>query len=188
VNIGREKSDLLYYTDLNAFVAEEIQPHLEFLEGFTGNLIDGNFDGFDLTDFTYKDLSTYLRSQELESMNLGLMSDFENPTLYHLEEVHAISDIDVRKLEDNKLLITYSALIDAGFDFYIFRPDYLSHYLFEPEGVEIWDSDWNDWYVWAYSEVKNLNLKISIVFSPEEAEVLSIELLDYEAETNPDNL
>jgi len=80
------------------------------------------------------------------SFDLSLPPELETATLYNIDLDLSTLTVDVYDTYDETtVLATATVHGEATFDGFVYKADYYAN---DPD-VEVWDSDWNDHYVWA---------------------------------------
>ncbi len=177
-NMEENHCEVIYFHDLGSFVESQIRPLLTELDNIAAQLVEGEYRDLNLYNFLFHEITDYVGSDFLEPGDLAFQFEFENPSLWNIEDIHNIYEIDVRSLEHSNLLVTFFANIDAVFDFYIRKSDLYGIDDVERKNFEVWDSDWNEYYVWAIKEIKDVALKVSLIYDDNNSRIVSAELLD----------
>jgi hypothetical protein len=174
---SRELSAVTLFDSIGKFNQRKIYPVLKSLGEIQAQLLAEQYAPLSLSTFLYEKLVEFVGSKELDPVEIGLSTEFESPTISHIENVSEISNINVRQLTSGELLITCSVDTECEFDIFIFKPDY---YILGDDEVIVWDNDWNEWYV-AASISKQVILELKMTFSPEKNEVTSVSILGVQA-------
>jgi hypothetical protein len=166
-----------YYPDLDSFVSQEITPRLQGLEDIATELVGDGFKGFDLHTFTTNQLYKYIETEEIDPTDIDLPDSFETLQIGAIEDVEEIRDVTVFSLNNNDLLIEYECLVPISFTFFIQNIEYwgISDELLEK--IEVWDSDWNDYYQLCHIAVDNILIRVKLVLNQENVSVQSAELV-----------
>ncbi len=140
------------YPDAVSFFGEMIAPHLK---------------GVDINEIPV-DLAN--RAIELIESNLTDHSAFgfegvpiQNEALITCVENVEIVDREIRSLDDDEFLVTFSCKLDAEISGFMEKSEYYSG----DHDVNVWDADWNDW-VMGVSTSATLPVQVSFTYSKSE--------------------
>ncbi|MBD3251021.1 DUF4935 domain-containing protein [Candidatus Uhrbacteria bacterium] len=168
-NLGEDAGEVIFYLNLNSFVAEHIAPALERLDSFKIEIENDEFPGFTLPDILINYFSYDLDGAELELLDSNLPLSFENPAISAIEDVFDIRDVDVRQLSPDEIYITFTADVECSFTFFI---DKLESVWYGELKIEIWDSDWNKYYMLA-NAIAPAEISISFTYNTNSGEITS---------------
>ena len=140
---GDDCGDITFFPNLNDFIEQHIKPTLEFLDEITQKIENDTYEEFCLSDLLFHELYDAIRGKDLDPIEVGFSPEFDCLTLDAIEDLFDIREVDVRKLSDNEIIVSFSAEIEASFSFFIYKSDYYGH----PRKLEIFDDDWNKWYM-----------------------------------------
>ncbi len=171
--LGEKRSEVVLFKDLDGFVDTHIKPTLEFLENVRAQLEAGNYPNLNLQTLIQEQLVDLVGWKEFDSRDIGFPTEFESPTITYIDEVHSITNIDVRKLSTNELLITFSADAECEFDVFIFKADFYT--LPDDMLPFVWDDDWNKHYMAASASVR-VQLTVSLTFDVESNKITSTQI------------
>lgn len=170
-------ASVLLFPSLDRFLQAHVIPTLTVLDDIRARLEAGTFEGLDLRTFTTDDLQPLLGWKEFEPQEIGFPSEYETSHLSMIEEIQQLSDIDVRQLPSNDILISYSLIAECEFDIFIFKADYYS--LPDSEMPYVWSPDWNEHYV-AASDSSTVRMRIALVFTQTDHAVKSAQISEIE--------
>ncbi len=171
--MGVESSAVSIYESLTNFVNERVKPQLEELKQLRVQLSSMSHLHLDLEQFLTEQLSEFVAWKEFEHFELGFPSSFETSHYSMLENIETISDIDVRRLSPDEILISLLVEGDAEFDVYIEKSNYYS--MREEERPSIWSFDWNKWYM-AGSVSSTTRMKVSLIANTQSWEITAASL------------
>ena len=143
--IAGAHSDVTLFKDLSSFVDSHIKPTLEMLEGVRAQLVAGTYPTFNLHALIQNEVPAVVAGKEFDPAEVGFPDSFESPSIASVEEVYEIRDVDVRKLPNDELLLSFAAEVEAEFDVFLFKSEYYG--FSDSQAPFIWNSDWNDHYM-----------------------------------------
>ena len=137
------------FTSLSKFVDQEIKPRLQVIDGIKTQLTEGSHHAINLEDFLQEDLVTYLGYKEWNPGDLGLNPNWDLSHVVGIPTVMFVDAIDVRKLRDNDVLISFEAEVEAEIETFIEKYEYYEMDQRREPHVYIADPDYNKYYVLA---------------------------------------
>ncbi len=176
---GLPAERVLYFQETSYYVAQVLKPNLEELTSVREALGRGRYRGLNLAEWVDEKLPSVLAAKDLDSDDLGLQSEFENPTIESVQSLVNFEVNDVRRLPSEEYIVEISLVVEAEVHFFIFKSDY--YILDERETPNILDADWNEHYVLA-GLVFPLDVRLSIVLEPETGTVIATDVLEVSGE------
>lgn len=165
-----------YYPSLDDFVSKEITPMLKMVDDPVALLAGDELKGFDLSTFTSSQLDKFIDVEEVDPTDIGLPSVFEMLQISAIENVGEIRTVDMYSLTKDDVLIQYECLVSVSFTFLIENSEYWGLPDELMEKIEVWDSDWNDYYRMCYIGLDNVLIRVRLVLNKENVIVQSAEL------------
>ena len=177
-NLNNEHGDVIYFPDLESFVSTEIEPYLQMVDELIPEITGEGYKGFDLPNFTLNDLYEFIQYETLEPRDIDLPRSFEELQISSIEDVNGIENVVIHPLFGSNLLISYEASASVGFTFLIEHAAYfdISDELLEK--IEVWNSDWNEYYRMCWVQLDDIVMEIKLIFNKESATVQSAELVN----------
>lgn len=160
------------FSNLKEYIDVMAKIDLEQVKQLEKKLKNNDIDDLNLKSIITKFLLDSFVGQELNTYEVELPEEFENPTVQSVYEDFDIEEISVKKLSDSKILIDVSFELEADIDFFIYKMDYWG--MNDEKKPSIFESDWNDHYMWAGDNCM-LNISMTILINAE-LEVLSCEI------------
>lgn len=178
-DIADRQLHVVLFTSLGNFIERDVYPGLEALNEIRQQLEEDTYEHLSLFALVEEQLPEYIGADELDPLELGLPSQLETPTLNYVENLHDLSDIEVRRLHSGELLISFAADATCEFNVFIYKSDY---YGMENTDIFVWDDDWNRWYV-AASIAKRVVLNLQLTFKPDTKTITSVNILSLDSQT-----
>jgi hypothetical protein len=172
---GDDFGDITFFPNLNDFIEQHIKPTLEYLDEITQKIENDTYEEFRLSDLLFHQLYDDIKSEELDPVEIGFPPGFESITLDAIEELFDIREVDVRKLSDNEIIVSFSAEIEASFSFFIYKSDYYGH----PRKLELFDDDWNKWYM-LVGTITRVILSQKFIYNQDLNEITSSKIIKLE--------
>lgn len=160
------------FSKLGEYIDKEAKVHLEQEKKIESKLKNNELDDLNLNYITSRYLFDNFINYELNSDEIELRWEFENPSISSISEDYEINDISVKKLSDTKILVDLSFDLEVYLDVFIYKMDYWG--MDDEEKPSISDSDWNDHYMLGQIE-SVLNLSMSLIID-NQMEVLSCQV------------
>lgn len=176
-SLGNNASHVALFPDLDAFVDEQIKPHLTQLDKIRNQLQAGTHPRLDLMRFVQTDLDRFIGWMEFDARHLGILLEVETANFSYLEQINRLDVSDVRRLANEELLIEVEVEGEVHFDIYI--PKYEFYGLEGDEPIEIIDSEWNEWTALATTPL-NAELGLRLVVNDTDGAILSVEVTSAE--------
>jgi len=171
--LGQDTGEISFFITLDSFVEQHIRPTLELLDNTRTQIENDTYEEFNLHDLLVSHLMETIEHIDLEPTDIGFPLEYESPTISAIEDVLNIRNVDARRLSDNEILVSFSAEIEGVFTFFIYKSDY---YSLSYDNLEIWDNDWNKWYMLA-SATAQIELSMNFTYNPELHKVTSSEII-----------
>ena len=165
-------SSIQIFSSLNDYIEKKGKVHLEQERKLEEKLKNKEFDEIDLQLITCNFLLGNFINHEVNTYEIGLPQDYENPSINSINEDYEIENISVKKLSDTKVLIDVDFDLEVDIDFFLFKSEYWC--MDEKNQPSILDEDWNEQYVWALT-TNEINLSMSILINSE-MKVLSCQI------------
>lgn len=162
--------------DIKGLVDSHLLSHLEkVVNDATKQLEQGQYKSFSIRQW-FIDNREHIETLLNRDGDFGTVfhgyRELEDPSVSYIENPDEITIEEVFALEDDKVYIDAKAFADVIFDVFIFKPDY---YIIEDEyPLEVQDSDWNEYYVWAQLTI-HIPIKFSMIFN-----VLGVKVEEFE--------
>jgi len=178
---GLPKDVVQFYSDLRSFVDEQVKSKLEaIVDDIVRSLEKGSYKGFSVKKWFVENQEA-IKDQvndKIERAFSHIANELEDPTVTCIEDPERIDIDEVARYERDEQLyyIGVTVFADMTIDVFVDKVAYYS-YLGEKFPLEVWDSDWNEHYVWAVVQVK-LPLSLFMLFDASEETVESFEVDD----------
>jgi len=179
VSAGLSRDSVQFYSDVKIFVDEQVKSKLEVIvDNIVKSLQQGSYKGFSLKNWFIenRDAITEKVNDKVGSVFAHHYSELEDPTVTYIEDPEEISVVEVVHYEGDEQLYHLDICVTADLvvDVFVDKGAYYSG-LDELVPLEVWDSDWNEWYVWAVIQLK-LSLSLSLLFDASKESVENFEV------------
>ena len=180
---GLPEDSVQFYSDLRSFVDEKVKSELKaivIIDGIVRNLEQGSYGTFSIDKWFAENREAIIEkvSDKIDTAFAFPFGELEDPTVTYIEDPEEIEIIEVVRYEGDEEIyhIELCATADMTVDVFVFKADYYGG-LAEEVPLDVWDSDWNEHYVWAVIEPK-LPLSFLLVFDASKETVESFEVND----------
>ena len=180
VSGGLPKDSVQFYSDLKSFVDEQVKSRLKAIVDEIVNRLreQGSYKSFSVAAWFKENHDAILEkvNEKIGSAFAHIYSELEDPRVTNIEDPEKVEVIEVTRYEGDEQLyhIDVSVLADMAIDVFVFKSDYYSG-VGEEVPLDVWDSDWNEHYIWAVVEAK-LELPMSLVFDASKETVENFEV------------
>jgi hypothetical protein len=173
LELAVEQGRVSIYDSLDTFITEHVKPELEELEGLKVELSSGRFSGTNLIDDLSLQVRNWLASMEFEPEELGLLAEFNEPTVAGVSGLTISTVNGVFRLKEGEVLIAMEIDVEAEVHFFILKSNY---YTFDEKSAPyIWNYNWND-HVMAGIELVEMTLEVSLTLKEEPVEITSLDV------------
>ncbi len=180
VSAGLPEDCVQYYSNLKNFIDERVKGELKIkTDDIVLSLKQGRYGAFSVEKWFVENRNGIMDkvNDKIESVFVhAYANELEDPKVTYIEDPEEIEIVEVDHYEGDEPLyhIEVCVTADMAVDVFVTKADYYGG-LHELIPLEVWDSDWNKWYIWAVIQVK-LPISISLLFDASKEEVESIEV------------
>lgn len=157
---GYHQDSIGLFPSLKEFIEKRIKINLAHENRIKEIVQNNESEDFDLRSEIRESLNKDFINMEIDSYSIGLPSEFEDLTVQSYSEEFEIHDFSVKRISAEKFVFDIAISSEVYFDLFIFKMDYWA--MNDEEKPSIWESDWNDHYMWAQTE-SEVEIDISII-------------------------
>lgn len=166
-----------YIPDLKTLIDSYIIPEMsavetdEKLSAFGSHLLDDDI----LTDWISDNINEIMKELNKGHTNLleNVIHEAETVDVSYLDSPESFEIDSISEIDNETAMVVVMAAMDATVSFFLFRNEYM---MFDPPyPFAVMDSNWNNHYIWAETEVR-LTLRFVFSVSLETDEVLDFEV------------
>jgi hypothetical protein len=166
---GLPEASVQFYSNLKSFIDEQVKPELEVVtDDIVRRLKDSSYEGFSFGKWFVENRDAIIEkvSENIRSAFGHVYSELEDPTIDYIEDPEEMEIVEVaRYIGDEEIYhIEVCATSDMAVDVFVDKAAYYSH-LCEEVPLDVWDYDWNKWYIWAKIEELRLPVSFLLVFN-----------------------
>lgn len=167
VSAGLSEDSVQFYSNLKSFVDEQVKPKLEVVtDDIVHSLEQGSYGTFSINKWFAENRDAIIEkvSDTIDTAFAFPLGELEDPTVTHIEDPEEIEIIEVARYEGDEEIyhIEICATLNMTIDVFVDKAAYYSH-LCEEVPLDVWDHDWNKWYIWAKIELE-LPVSFLLVF------------------------
>lgn len=179
VSGGWSKDSVQYYSNFKSFIDEQVKPNLKVAtDNIVHDLEQGSYGAFSINKWFAESRNAIIEkvSDKIDTAFAFSFAELEDPTVTCIEDPEEIEIIEVVRYEGDEEIyhIEVCVTTDMQIDFFVFKSNYYGG-LAEEVPFDVWDSDWNESYVWAVIQLK-LPLSFSLVFNAAKKKVEDFEV------------
>lgn len=164
---GLPTDSVILLPSLSNFIDKSVKPSLAVIPELT----KGYYKSFNFYDW-FKDNREEIGKAIDKSLEF-VLEGLEDPSVSYIEDLEKIEIFDVFILDEKKALIEASVNVVVNVDVFVFKGDY--SWLSEKYDLQIWNSDWNKYYMWAQM-IRKLPIVLKLIFNIERQTVESFEI------------
>ncbi len=159
-----DTNSVIVYPKLSEFNDKQAKLFFAQSKSFGKKLKNNGLWDFDLqTEVTNYLFENYVGS-ELFQYDVDFTYEYSDPTVSSIYEDFDIEITSVKKLNAKEYLVDISFEVETVIDFFIDKSEYWS--IEDDKHISIEDSDWNEWVMWASTEI-TVPLTMSLIIDSE---------------------
>ncbi|KPJ68573.1 MAG: hypothetical protein AMJ43_00025 [Coxiella sp. DG_40] len=180
VSVGLPKDSVQFYYNLKSFVDGQVKSKLKVkVDDTVQSLKENRYEGFSFTEWFNKNREAIAEklNEKISIAFTHVYRELEDPTVTCIEELKEANIEEVNHYEDDEQVyyIGVSATLTMTVDFFVDKAAYYSG-LDALVPLDVWDSDWNEWVVWAVIPELELSVSFSLLFDTSEKTVDDFEV------------
>ncbi len=163
------------YTSLKGVIDKGIRPRVkEAVSAAIEELKSGRYEKFSILHWFGQNRDRFVSStNKWIEVVLSDKPELENPEVSYIEDPERIEVTDVYHIDEDRVYLEAIAYADTAIEVFIFKSDY--YWIDEKYDLNIWDSDWNEHYIWAQI-VFSLPIRFTLTFNIIHEEVEEFEI------------
>ena len=163
------------HTSLKGFIDKEIRPRVkEVASTAIEALKNGEYETFSILPWFGQNRDKFVSStNKWIEVVLSDKPELETPEVSYIENPERIEVTDVYSIDEDRVYLEAIAYADTVIDVFIFKSDF--GWIDEKYDLCIWDSDWNEHYMWAQI-IFRLPIRFTLTFNIINKEVEEFEI------------